>query len=413
MPGRSRQAQRSARRGSSGSSSDARAEPLPGVGVVGQLGEPAQQEQLVDRGRSPATLEIEAGQHQVEVDVARGDGQGEVTGVDRGEGAAGAAVGGCRGEQAVAGGRGVAPGEGFLCRATDDERVDLGLRFRFRLRFGLRLCLRAGLAPFIEHLRRDDGRLLDRSRFGFDRLRRRLGGRLRLGFGHRLGLDGLRIGRLRLLRFRFRLDDNGGRRCPDRWLEHPEHLGQRLGHRRVGRCGLEPSRVSLDLAAALPGFGELEGPPGGVARVGQAAGSVEHLGEAVEQIGGLDTTPGRSQQVGLTAERGLVARRQGERSCIRLRRVGRPAHLQEDAADRGVRQRPVGGDRGRFAVRPDRRLIPAAQRRDMAAPERVLVALVQRVRRGGRRLLFGSVSHRSPRRAAPSGRGDGSRTGPR
>ena len=236
------------------------------------------------------------------------------------------------------------------------------------------------------------------------RPRRRRPSRARVRARARPAIFGLGIGDDR------RGDDRRGR---DRRLEDAEHPGQgRRGGLVAGRR-LEPGRVRLDLAAALARLGQLERPAGRVARVGEPVRPVEDVREPVEQLRRLDPPPGRGQEVRLAAQRGLVPRRELQRPAVRLHRLGRPVHLHEDPADRRVRQRPVRRDLGRLAVRPDRRFEAAAERRDVPPPERVLVALVQRVRGRRPRLLLRTVSHRSPRRAALSGRGAGSPTDPR
>ena len=365
-------------------------------------------------GAAPAALEVELGQQQVEVDVGGGDGEREVAGVDRGERASGAAVGGRRGEQPVARRTRVAGGERILGRATERERVDAApapARARARGSAAVDGC--AG--PASATARRGSGSRLEWLR---RRLRPPRHGRPRprpVGW-RRPRLDRARLGGSRLGRRRPPTGDD--RRGRDRRLEDAEHLGERPRRGLVAGRRPEALGVSLDLAPALPRLGQLERPARRVARVGEPARAVEHVGEAIQQLGRLDPPPGRGQELGPAAQRLLVARRERERPAVRLERLGRPAHLHEDPADRGVRQRPVRRDRRRLAVRPDRGLVAGrgATRRGRAGgrPCSARRASSPDPGRGRRRRgLLRPVSHRSPRRAAPSGRGAGSRTGPR
>jgi hypothetical protein len=121
---------------------------------------------------------------------------------------------------------------------------------------------------------------------------------------------------------------------------------------------------------------ELEGAAGRIGRVGQPTGPVEAVGEPIERSRGLRPLTHPDLDVGEPAERALVPWRERQRPLIRGHGVVEPAHLAENAADARVGQRAIGRDLGGLAVCIDRGLVPAAKRRDVAAPEGVLVALV-------------------------------------
>ena len=150
------------------------------------------------------------------------------------------------------------------------------------------------------------------------------------------------------------------------------------------------------MRAPRPRLGELERASGGIGRVGQPAARVQRVRQPVQGVGGGRPLPERRVGLGDAAERDLVPRGEGQRPLVRRDRVRRAVHLREDPADAGMRQRPVGGDRGRLAVRVDRGVVPAAKRRDVAAPQRVLVALVE----GGGSARRGPGTGRHPRRGS-------------
>ena len=83
---------------------DDRADARARVGVVGQGGEPGQQHELVDRQRSPALVQVQLREGQVQAGIGRAGGEGDVAGIDGAARLAG-------GPMAGGGGQGERPGQ--------------------------------------------------------------------------------------------------------------------------------------------------------------------------------------------------------------------------------------------------------------------------------------------------------------
>ena len=173
----------------------------------------------------------------------------------------------------------------------------------------------------------------------------------------------------------------------------------------------EANRERRHVAAALLRLGQLEGSAGSVAGLGQATGCIENLGEPIERCGRFGRSLETARYLGAPSQARLVARPELEGAIVCRERLRHLAHPNEDPADRRMRQCAVGRDRGGLDVGIDRLLEPAAQGRDVTASKSILVGFVQRYRR--RLALRLALTHRAPRRAAPSGDGADSPTAPR
>ena len=100
------------------------------------------------------------------------------------------------------------------------------------------------------------------------------------------------------------------------------------------------------------------------------------IGERIEGQRGVPAPPERREGLGTPGERAFVRGRPLEGRVERAERVRDPAQARQHRAAAGQGQRAIGRQHGRFLVRLERHLEPAAERRDMTAAEGVLVALV-------------------------------------
>ena len=306
-----------------------------------ELGEPAEQQQLVDRRRPPAALEVELGESDVEVDVGGGDGEGQVAGVDRGERAAGPAMRGGRGEEPS---RAVAASP-----AASRPRPASEARSQARLGLGLGGGSASGAVSVPRGSRRAPAR------------RRRLG----LGLGLAVGAAGssarLTSGSLGGSRrastaasAATRLEDADAPARAPRPAAPPSRRIARSSRRRArSTCRRRRSRDSASSSArraASLASGRRPAP----SRTSASRSS---------SVGRLDPPPGGGEELRPAAERLLVPRRDRERPAVAVERLGRSAHLDEDAADRRRAAAPDPGRSRPPRCSPDRRLVPAAQRR--------------------------------------------------
>ena len=158
---------------------------------------------------------------------------------------------------------------------------------------------------------------------------------------------------------------------------------ERLGCGRVAGRQAEAGHERRKPLASAARFGQLEGSPGDVAGVCEPALCLEHGGQSVERRSGVGAAPGGRLDVGAPTEGGLVTRRATQRGSVRREGLVRPPEPGEHATEAHVRQGPIRRHARRLSIGRERGLEPAAQGGEVAAPERLLVALVQRPAHAG------------------------------
>ena len=184
-------------------------------------------------------------------------------------------------------------------------------------------------------------------------------------------------------------------------FEQAQGLAEGLLGTLVGAAQAKPPGQILHVPAAGLLLRELQRAAGRVGGIGQLARGLLDLRQDVERSGGLRSAPHPSQCLGPALERLLVASRPPEGRLERLESLLGRALSQVDVADPGVRRGAVGGQVGGLAVGGQGRLELASRQGDVAAPQRLHVALVE--------LDTHRVSPPASRPATTSGRGAGSR----